>query len=136
MSTVVAIIYFVCAMAGRNYLFDIFENFLALIGYWVTIFISIVLAEHLVFRIGKKGLGFDWSAWDDKAKLPIGIAALLAFLIGWAGAILSMDQVYYIGPIAAMVGDYGADMGIWVGCAWTLIVYPPMRWLELKKFGR
>lgn len=136
LTSVIVIIYFVCALAGRNHLFEIFQNFLALMGYWVTIFITIVLEEHLIFRRGKNGLGFDWSAWADKSKLPIGIAALAAFLIGWAGAIISMDQVYYVGPLAKMVGAYGADLGIWVGCGWAMLVYPPLRWLELKKFGR
>jgi purine-cytosine permease-like protein len=42
--------------------------------------------------------------------LPIGIAALSAFLVGWVGAILCMDQTYFVGPIARLVGDYGADV--------------------------
>jgi purine-cytosine permease-like protein len=135
-STVIVIIYFVCAVAGRNHLFEIFENFLALMGYWMTIFISIALEEHFIFRNGTNGLGFDWLAWNDKSKLPHGFAALTAFLIGWAGSIVSMDQVYYVGPIAQMVGAYGSDLGIWVGCAFALVVFPPLRWLEIKKIGR
>jgi purine-cytosine permease-like protein len=105
-------------------------------GYWITIFIAIVLEKHFIFRRGKNGLGFDWTALADKSRLPIGIAALAAFLTGWAGAIISVDQVYYIGPLASKVGDYGADMGIWVGCGFAMVVYPPLRWLELKKFRR
>lgn len=135
-ATVVALIYFVCAVAGRDHLFEIFENFLALMGYWVTIFITIVLEEHFMFRRGKSGLGFDWEAWADKKRLPVGIAAMCAFLVGWVGAVLCMDQVYFIGPLAKQVGDYGADMGIWVGCGFAMLVYPPLRWLELKKFKR
>lgn len=57
-------------------------------------------------------------------------------VIGWAGAILCMAQVWYIGPIAAEVGDYGGDMGNYVGFAWAALVYPPLRWLEIKRFGR
>ena len=130
---VIVLIYFVCAIAGRNNLFDIFENFLALMGYWVMIFISIVLEEHLIF---KPRLGFDWSAWEDRKILPVGIAALIAFLVGWAGAIIGMYQVWYVGPVAAKVGGIGADIGIWIGCAFTLTVFPPLRYWELKKFGR
>ena len=37
----------------ETYLFEIFENFLALMGYWVTIFLVIVLEEHMIFRWGK-----------------------------------------------------------------------------------
>ncbi|KAJ5112804.1 permease for cytosine/purines uracil thiamine allantoin-domain-containing protein [Penicillium argentinense] len=68
--------------------------------------------------------------------LPLGIAALVAFLVGWAGAIVSMDQIYYVGPIASMVGQDGSDLGIWVGMAWAMLVFPPLRWLELKRFNR
>ena len=43
--------------------------------------------------------------------LPIGIAALSAFLVGWVGPIwLCMDQAYFVGPIARLVGGYGADV--------------------------
>ena len=154
------IIYTICALAGRNSLSEIFTNFLALMGYWVAIWIAITLEEHLMFR---RHRGYDWAAWNQQAQLPIGLAALVAFLVGWAGAILCMAQVWYIGPIAKLVGDYGADvcypsvyafnsfvlklshnaallttdqMGNYVGFSWAALIYPPLRWLELKKFGR
>lgn len=130
---VIVIIYFICAIAGRNNLFDIFSNFLALMGYWLMIFVSIVLEEHLIFR---RGIGFDWTAWEDKKRLPVGIAALAAFLIGWIGAVMGMNQKWYVGPIARMVGDNGADLGEWLGAAFALLVFPPLRYVELKKFGR
>ncbi|KAF8858589.1 hypothetical protein BDZ45DRAFT_673864 [Acephala macrosclerotiorum] len=133
LSCVCVVVYTACALGGRNHLFDIFENFLALMGYWVTIYLTIVLEEHLIFR---RTSGFDWTAWKDRSKLPIGIAALAAFLIGWAGSIISMYQIWYVGPIAKMVGEYGTDLGIWVGVSWAMIVFPPLRWLELKKVGR
>ncbi|PYI29670.1 hypothetical protein BP00DRAFT_478717 [Aspergillus indologenus CBS 114.80] len=134
LACVSTIIYTACALGGRDHLYDIFENFLALMGYWVTIYLTIALEEHLLFRRVRGG--FDWDAWADRARLPLGLAALAAFLIGWAGAIVCMDQVWYVGPIAAMVGSDGADLGIWVGCSWAMLVYPPLRYLELKKFGR
>ena len=129
----VVIIYLVCALAGRDHLFTIFENFLALMGYWVMIMISIVLEEHLWFR---RRTGFDWRAWEDQKKLPVGIAALVTFLGGWVGAVLSMRQVWFTGPIARLVGIDGADLGIWVGCGLTLMIYPVLRSWELKHFGR
>ncbi|KAL8701805.1 MAG: hypothetical protein Q9201_004719 [Fulgogasparrea decipioides] len=130
---VIVLIYFVCAVAGRNNLFDILQNFVALMGYWVMIFVSIVLEEHLLFR---RRTGFDWTAWEDKKRLPLGIAALTAFLVGWAGAIIGMYQHWYMGPVAAKVGGGGADIGVWLGCAFALVLFPPLRYLELKKFGR
>jgi len=79
---------------------------------------------------------YDWHVWDDRNKLPIGIAAFVAFLVGWAGAILCMDQVWYKGPIAALVGQYGADMGNYVGFSWAALVYSPLRWLEVRRLKR
>jgi len=108
-NTIGVVIYTVCAIAGRDRLAEIFTNFLALMGYWVSIWIAIFLEEHFIFRRGMK-LDFDWDDWNQREKLPVGIAALVAFLVGWAGAILCMAQVWYVGPIAAEVGEYGADV--------------------------
>ena len=91
-NTIGVIIYTVCAIAGREHLAEIFTNFLALMGYWVSIWIAIVLEEHLIFR-NWRGVGWNWDAWNDREKLPLGAAALVAFLVGWAGAILCMAQV-------------------------------------------
>lgn len=106
-NTIGVIIYTVCALAGRGHLAEIFTNFLALMGYWVSIWVAIILEEHFIFR---RKTGFNWAVWDEPNKLPLGIAALIAFVIGWVGAVLSMSQVWYIGPIAHLVGDYGADV--------------------------
>ena len=130
---VVALVYFVCAIAGRNNLFDIFQNFLALMGYWIVIFVAIVLEEHVIFRQNR---GFDWSAWENKTDLPVGAAALTAFFIGWAGAIIGMCQVWYVGPVAKLVGGIGADIGVWVGMGFVVFTFPPLRYLELRYFGR
>jgi NCS1 nucleoside transporter family len=134
-NTLGVIIFTVCAIAGRAHLAEIFTNFLALMGYWVSIWIAILLEEHIIFRKWR-GLGYNWDAWDDHRKLPVGLAALVAFLVGWVGSILSMAQVWYIGPIAAQVGEYGGDMGNYVGFAWAGLVFPGLRWLELRHYGR
>lgn len=81
------VVYTSCAMGGRNSLYEIFKNFLPLIGYWIVIWLTIVIEEDLLFKRGK---GYDWSAWNDRQRLPLGIAAGMAFLIGWAGAIAGM----------------------------------------------
>jgi purine-cytosine permease-like protein len=78
-------------------------------GYWVSIWMAITLEEHFIFH---RKTSFNWAAWNDQKKLPLGIAALIAFLVGWVGAILSMAQVWYIGPIAKLVGEFGADVSV------------------------
>ncbi|MBE7181421.1 MAG: hypothetical protein INR71_09480 [Terriglobus roseus] len=76
----------VCAIAGRAHLLTIFLNFLGLIGYWTVIWIAMTAEEEFIFR---RRSGYDWSVWNVQSALPIGGAALLSFLIGWAGAIVS-----------------------------------------------
>lgn len=130
-SCVLILVELVLALAGRNTLFTIIGNFVALMGYWIEFMVFIVLMEHLVFRRGK---AFDWSRWEDKSYLPVGYAALASFLLGWVGAILGMYQVWYTGPLAAISGP--ADVGVWVGTGFTIVSYFPLRWLELKVVGR
>jgi purine-cytosine permease-like protein len=89
------------------------------------------MEEHVLFRWNG---GFDWARWEDQQYLPLGVAAGVAFLVGWAGAILGMYQVWYIGPLAEKAGF--SDIGLWLGCGFTILVYPPMRWLELRLVGR
>ena len=132
---VITIIELVCSVAGRNDLFAIFQNFLPLMAYWTAPWVTIAFLEHVLFR-KLRGVPFDWAQWENKKKLPVGAAALLSWLIGWAGAIVGMYQVWYTGPIALEVGGHGADIGPWLSIAWCGIVYVPLRWFELKKFGR
>lgn len=129
------VVFAVCALAGRDNLATIFTNFLALMGYWVAIWIAITLEEQFIFRRRMRPK-YVFSDWNRKEKLPIGMAALIAFLVGWAGAILCMTQVYYTGPISLAISDDGGDLGNYVGFAWAALVYPPLRYLELRKFGR
>ncbi|PMD61636.1 uncharacterized protein K444DRAFT_526250 [Hyaloscypha bicolor E] len=134
-NTLAVIIFAVCALAGRNSLSEIFTNFLALMGYWVVLWIAITLEEEFIFRRKMKPT-FVWSDWNRQEKLPIGIAAVMAFCVGWVGAVLCMAQYYFTGPIAKPIGDYGGDMGNYVGFAFASLIYPPLRYWELKKFGR
>jgi purine-cytosine permease-like protein len=130
-TSVLVLVELICAIAGRDHLFIVFQNFLAIMGYWVQIFICIVLEEHIIFR---RRVGFQWADWENSRKLPLGLASFVSFLLGWVGAILGMYQVWYIGRLAELAG--GSDVGMWVGCGFTLISYPPLRYVELKKFGR
>ncbi|KAI1335043.1 permease for cytosine/purines, uracil, thiamine, allantoin-domain-containing protein [Xylariaceae sp. FL0016] len=131
-STVTCVIFTVCAVAGRRYLFQIFLNFLALIGYWTIIWIAMTVEEEFIFR---RRTGYDWTTWNDRGVLPVGYAALVTFVVGWIGAVLCMYETYFTGPIAAMAAG-GTDLGLPVGMAWAAVTYAPLRYLELKYVGR
>ncbi|CAG8031023.1 unnamed protein product [Penicillium olsonii] len=130
-TTLATVIYTACAMGGRNMLYEVFKSFLPLIGYWVIMYVVIMIEEDLVFRRTK---GYDWTTWDCRAKLPIGLAATGSFFIGWAGAVVGMSQAFYTGPISEMSG--GGDLGVWLGAAFTAVSFPPLRVLELHFIGR
>ena len=123
------------SVAGRNHLFRIFENFLPIMAYWVCPWLTIVVEEHLLFH-KLRGVPFDWTAWEDKRRLPIGAAALFAWLCGWVGAIIGMSQVWYTGPVALKVGGHGGDIGPWLAIGFAGSIFPPLRVLELSKVGR
>lgn len=124
------IIQLVLGLAGRNSLYTILSNFLALMGYWVEFMVLIVLMERYVFR---RHFGYDWSRLD-RAYMPVGIASCAAFLLGWLGAVLGMYQTWYIGPLAKLANL--SDVGVWVGMAFTVVSFPVLRYWEMSKFGR
>ncbi|KAF2000358.1 hypothetical protein P154DRAFT_598772 [Amniculicola lignicola CBS 123094] len=130
-STFACIVFTIISIAGRDQLFSIFINFLSIIGYWTIIWIVTTMEDEYIFRHGK----FDWEIWNRKDLLPHGFAAFFAFVVGWVGAVMCMYQTYYTGPIAKMAAG-GADLGLPVALAWTAIVYPPARWLEIKFIGK
>ena len=131
-SCVLIVVQLVLALVGRENLLVIIQNFVALMGYWVEFMVFIVLIEHYWFRNGRTN--FDWAGWKNKDALPIGIAALASFLLGWLGAVLGMYQVWFTGPLARSAGL--ADVGMWVGIGFTVLSYIPMRYLELRQLGR
>ena len=47
-----------------------------------------------------------------------------------------MAQFYFVGPLAKLVGEFGGDMGNYVGFGCAAVVYLPLRYWELKRFGR
>ena len=91
-TTLSTVIYTACAMGGRNSLYEVFKSFLPLIGYWVMIWFVIVVEEDMLFR---RTQGYDWTVWNNPRKLPMGLAAAGAFLVGWGGAIIGMVSNKY-----------------------------------------
>jgi purine-cytosine permease-like protein len=64
-----------------------------MMAYQVCPWITIVLEEHLLFH-KLTGKALDWSIYENKSKLPIGLAALLSFLISFLGAVVGMYQIW------------------------------------------
>jgi purine-cytosine permease-like protein len=107
---------------------------------------TIVLLEHWIYR---RTRGYDLDLWWSQKGLPYGIAASVSFACAVVLAIMSMSQVWYVGPIALAAGGepYGVDLGWCVvrsdpyavnfqAAALAGVTYPPLRYLELKYVGR
>ncbi|KAK4181251.1 putative purine-cytosine permease [Triangularia setosa] len=115
------------------------ENFVLSTGYWLAIYVAISLVEHFFFRGGLHGYsGYDVEDITKPQRLPPGFAAIVSFLVGVVGVALGMSQEWYTGVIARLCGgeEYGGDVGIWLGFAFTFITYIPLRAIEGSCFGR
>jgi purine-cytosine permease-like protein len=132
-SFLVALVVAVLAIAGSEHLSIIVSNFVSMLGYWTVSFTVILLIEDLWFR---HGVDYDLKAWDQPSALPLGVAAVFSLVAAYcAGGVSGMAQVWYVGPIAAMFGPYGGDVGIYMSGTITALVYPITRYLEKKYTG-
>jgi purine-cytosine permease-like protein len=84
-STFSCIVFTIIAIVGRDSLFDIFINWLSLIGYWTISWITMTVQDKFLFRKGH----LDWESRNWKDLLPHGYATLFTFVVAWVGAILA-----------------------------------------------
>lgn len=120
------------ALGGRERLSVFLQDFLSLLGYWLTSYFVIIFEEHVIFRKGSFD-NYDLEAWNDRSRLPMGIGASVAFGVSVIAWVMGMDETWYTGPLAVAVGgDVGSEFAFVV----TALVYIPARWAELEYFGR
>lgn len=116
------------AIVGSHHFTEALTNFLAVIGYYAASFAAVVLVEHIVFR-GSSGENYDRTAWNSLSRLPTGWAGCLAFAMSFAFIIPSMDEIWYVGPIAK---KGSGDIGFEVGFASAGLFYYILRTIDLK----
>jgi purine-cytosine permease-like protein len=78
----------------------------------LAIYEGVAVTDHILFKKGMKG--YDPSIY---ASLPLGAAALSAFSVGVAGAILGMAQVWFVGPVGKRVVEHLMEM---LGLRWDM----------------
>ncbi|KAG5636249.1 hypothetical protein H0H81_008652 [Sphagnurus paluster] len=115
------------AIVGSKRFYDTLVNFLGLIGYWASSFAAIILVEHFVFRKGDHKL-YNIADWNNPSRLPSGIAALAAGILSFGLIIPSMDQVWFVGPIAKKTGDVAFEVAFGL----SAVLYIPLRALEIR----
>ncbi|KIJ33890.1 hypothetical protein M422DRAFT_264021 [Sphaerobolus stellatus SS14] len=101
--------------------------------FWIVI----VTEEHYIFR-RKGGMlgGYDFRVYDSPKELPLGLAAIIASCISVAGIVIGMAQVWFIGPVAAKIGPFGGDLGFEFAAVFAAVLFPPLRYLEIRRWGR
>ncbi|QRV86294.1 Permease for cytosine/purines, uracil, thiamine, allantoin [Ceratobasidium sp. AG-Ba] len=119
------------AIVGSTRFEETLVDFLGIVGYWSATFVAVILVEHVVFRRRDWG-AYDLSAWNLARRLPPGIAALGACICAFGLIVPCMDQVWFVGPVAARTGDIGFE----VGFVLSGVCYLVFRGLERRVFGR
>jgi purine-cytosine permease-like protein len=122
----------------RNFNLNL-EGFLLLIAYWLGAWNAIVLIEH-VTRRGNYPVG----DYQDGSKLPVGVAAVTAMILGLGIATLGINQFSVIGfegPLARALDvnhtpGTGADLGFPLAILATGILYLIFRQIERARTNR
>ena len=95
-----------------------------MIGYYVAPYSAVVLVEHILFR-SSSGDRYDRTLWNSLGALPLGCAGLGSVLLSFALIIPSIDQIWYIGPIAKNgTGDIGFEVGFFAAALFYSILRP------------
>lgn len=123
------------AVGGRQKLNAYLQNFLSLLGYWCTSYFVILFEEHFLFRQGNFA-NYNLDAWNSPDKLPLGLGASVAFGLGVICWCMGMQQTWFTGPLAMLIGDNGADVANEFTFVVTAIAYIPARYIERKIFHR
>ena len=94
------------AIAARNSLVVVLQGSIAVIGYWVGVWLTILACECLTFS----KVNYFWETWNEPKEMVKGYAASAAFLTGITIAILSMAEPWFVGPIAQLGGPKGINV--------------------------
>lgn len=132
-------IYIPISIVGADQFASTLEYFLGILGYWLAIFVTVLIEEHFIFRRGNFANYRAAETWNDRKQLPIGLGAIAAFLCGVAGIVLGMSQVWFTGPVGQAVGGKGhrgGDIGFELACGFVAVTYPVFRYLEIRFLGR
>lgn len=116
--------------ASRSFV-DSLTTFLSIVGYYSAGNATCFILEILWFRCGDLD-SLDPVIWNDGARLPTGISSLTTIVASWGLIVPTMDQPWYTGPVARVTGD----LGFMVAVAFCLVVYIPLRSVELAILRR
>lgn len=91
----------VLSIVAQDHVVEVLSSLMNCLAYWCTPFAMVVLTEHFYFR---RNVGYNAEGWNEVKQLPPGLAAITAWACGVAVSVVSMDQTWYVGPIAKSIG--------------------------------
>ncbi len=107
MAVVASLIGLALSLWGAGAFEQKFDNFLLLLGYWITPWLAILFVDFYVFK------RYRIVEQDRRNQKPVQWAGLISFIIGIAASVPFMSSTLYPGPIANRLG--GADLSFYVG---------------------
>jgi len=120
-----SVAYVILALCIGTRFNEALTEFLLLITYWISPWVSIVLIEHFYFRRGE----YELETWNQRNRIPKGTAAVIALLMGIFGAFLGGSQPLFTGPVARFL--FNADMGFELS-----ILFSSVSYVVLKNFPK
>ncbi|KAJ7648851.1 permease for cytosine/purines, uracil, thiamine, allantoin-domain-containing protein [Mycena rosella] len=137
---VITAIYIPIAIAGADSFATSLEDFMNILGYWLSIFVTVVLLEHFVFRGGDFERYEAAKTWNRQDRTPLASRRLLRSCSARWGRQWGWRRFGTSERSGALVGGaanpFGGDIGLELGGAFAGIVYLPARYLELRYIGR
>ncbi|UJR24532.1 hypothetical protein I4U23_005907 [Adineta vaga] len=108
------ILYVILALISEDHFNESLVSFMSLCLCFVSIFITILLEEHFIFRRCSYE-NYNFNLWNNRKDLRISFAAIFSGFIGIIGFSLGMSQKWYQGPIATALStnnqEQGPDLG-------------------------
>jgi len=123
MSSLAVAIFLPLGIVGRNKFYETLSNFVSILGYWCSLFVGVILADHCVLRRANFAT-YDISIWNDWRRLPPGVAALTSAFLPIAMIVPTMDKTWYTGPLARHSGDLGFEVGLVLSFLLYLVLRP------------
>ncbi|KAI0062621.1 cytosine-purine permease [Artomyces pyxidatus] len=116
------------AIIGSRRFYNVLVDIISIAGYWCSSFSAIVITDHAIIRRGR------WETyisddWNNPRRLPLGAAALIAFVGSMGIVVPCMSQVWYTGPIAA---SGTGDIAVYMAFVTAALLYVPLRLVEKK----
>jgi NCS1 family nucleobase:cation symporter-1 len=114
-----------------TYLSDFVDCVIAWIAPWMAIFlVDWVMRKYRYVPAELQKTDRSSIYW---ASGGVNWPAVIAQAAGTTLSVLSLDQLFYVGPIARAFGAGGADMSVWSGIIGGGVVYLILGWATVRK---